>query len=151
MSPEQARGKPVDKRSDIWAFGCVLYEMLTGRRAFEGEDVSDTLACVLQRDPDLQALPSDTPLLYADSWFVAWRRIAIAGCLKSLSLHFRSTKRSTTKPQEPTARRPHQRLDHPSRRGRRAAGQPRSTPQEWSWPRSWEQAPSTSPRRGSPS
>ena len=44
MSPEQAKGRPVDKRSDIWAFGCVLYEMLTGRRAFDGEDVSDTLA-----------------------------------------------------------------------------------------------------------
>ena len=44
MSPEQAKGKPADKRSDVWAFGCVLYEMLTGKRAFEGDDVSDTLA-----------------------------------------------------------------------------------------------------------
>ena len=52
MSPEQARGKPVDKRADIWAFGCVLYEMLTGQRAFDGEDVSDTLARVLEREPD---------------------------------------------------------------------------------------------------
>ena len=48
MSPEQAKGKPVDRRADIWAFGCVLFEMLTGRRAFEGEDVSDTLASVLR-------------------------------------------------------------------------------------------------------
>jgi serine/threonine protein kinase len=51
MSPEQARGKAVDKRTDIWAFGCVLYEMLTGRRAFEGEDASDTMAAVLRDDP----------------------------------------------------------------------------------------------------
>jgi serine/threonine protein kinase len=51
MAPEQAKGRPVDKRADIWAFGVVLYEMLTGRRAFEGEDVSTTLAAVLMRDP----------------------------------------------------------------------------------------------------
>ena len=61
MSPEQARGKPVDKRADIWAFGCVLYEMLTGTRAFGGEDLSDTLATVLKRDPDWGTLPADTP------------------------------------------------------------------------------------------
>ena len=52
MSPEQARGRAVDKRSDIWAFGAVLYEMLTGRRAFDGEDVSDMLANILKREPD---------------------------------------------------------------------------------------------------
>ena len=52
MSPEQAKGKPADKRSDIWAFGCVLYEMLTGRRAFEADDVSDTLAALLRSEPD---------------------------------------------------------------------------------------------------
>ena len=57
MSPEQAKGKPADKRSDIWAFGCVLYEMLTGRRAFEGEDVSDTLAAVLRAEPHWKTLP----------------------------------------------------------------------------------------------
>src|SRR5437867_3815174 len=61
MSPEQARGKAVDKRADIWAFGCVLYEMLTGRRAFEGEDVTDTIAAVVRGEPDWNALPSDTP------------------------------------------------------------------------------------------
>ena len=58
MSPEQARGKAVDKRSDIWAFGCVLYEMLTGQRAFEGENVTDTLAAVLRAEPDWSALPA---------------------------------------------------------------------------------------------
>ena len=58
MAPEQAKGKRVDERSDIWAFGCVLYEMLTGKRAFEGEDVSDTLAAVLRGAPDWSVLPS---------------------------------------------------------------------------------------------
>ena len=58
MSPEQARGKPVDKRADIWAFGCVLYEMLTGRRAFSGEDVSDTLAGILRGDPEWSLVPA---------------------------------------------------------------------------------------------
>src|SRR5262245_54260259 len=57
MSPEQARGKVVDKRTDIWAFGCVLYEMLTGRRAFAGDEVSDALASVLAREPDWTLLP----------------------------------------------------------------------------------------------
>jgi serine/threonine-protein kinase len=61
MSPEQARGKPVDRRTDIWAFGAVLYEMLAARRAFEGDDVSDTLATVLKSDPDWSALPEDLP------------------------------------------------------------------------------------------
>jgi len=61
MSPEQARGTPVDSRTDIWAFGCVLYEMLTGRRAFAGDNVSDVLASVLAREPALAALPDTTP------------------------------------------------------------------------------------------
>ena len=61
MSPEQARGKAVDRRADIWAFGAVLYEMLTGRKAFEGETVSDTLAAVLRADIDWSKLPSQTP------------------------------------------------------------------------------------------
>jgi len=61
MAPEQAKGRPVDRRSDIWAFGCVLYEMLTGRRAFEGDDASDTLAAILRAEPDWNALPLQTP------------------------------------------------------------------------------------------
>jgi hypothetical protein len=61
MSPEQARGRPVDRRADIWAFGCVLYEMLTGRRAFEGETVTDVLAAVIKTDPDWDALPAGVP------------------------------------------------------------------------------------------
>jgi serine/threonine protein kinase len=61
MSPEQARGKAVDKRTDIWAFGCVLYEMLTGRRAFEGGTTSDTIVTILEREPDWTALPKRTP------------------------------------------------------------------------------------------
>ncbi|HEX5109173.1 MAG TPA: protein kinase, partial [Vicinamibacterales bacterium] len=61
MAPEQARGRAADKRSDVWAFGCVLYEMLTGRRAFQGEDVTDTLAAVLKSPPDWTALPPGVP------------------------------------------------------------------------------------------
>jgi Tol biopolymer transport system component len=61
MSPEQAKGKPVDKRSDVWGFGCVLFEMLTGARAFEGEDVSDTLAAILRAEPNWMLLPANVP------------------------------------------------------------------------------------------
>jgi len=61
MSPEQARGRRVDKRTDVWSFGCVVYEMLTGRAAFAGETVSDLIAMVLTREPDLTALPTATP------------------------------------------------------------------------------------------
>jgi len=61
MSPEQARGKTVDKRTDIWAFGCVLYEMLSGKMAFDGDTVSDTIAAILDREPDWSTLSADTP------------------------------------------------------------------------------------------
>ncbi len=61
MSPEQAKGKLVDRRTDIWAFGCVLYEMLAGRKAFEGETISDVLAAVIKTEPDWTAVPAGTP------------------------------------------------------------------------------------------
>ena len=61
MAPEQARGKAIDRRADIWAFGVVLYEMLTGRRAFEGDDISDVLASVLKSDPDWTSVPAEVP------------------------------------------------------------------------------------------
>ena len=61
MSPEQAKGRQVDKRADIWAFGVVLYEMLTGRQAFQGEDISSTLAKVIEREPDWTQIPARTP------------------------------------------------------------------------------------------
>ncbi len=66
MSPEQARGKPVDKRTDIWAFGCVLYELLTGRRIFAGETASDVLAAILTAEPRWDALPRQTPARIVD-------------------------------------------------------------------------------------
>ena len=61
MSPEQARGRAVDRRADIWAFGCVMYELLTGRRTFDGTEVTDVLARVIERDPEWRALPPNTP------------------------------------------------------------------------------------------
>ena len=61
MSPEQARGAPVDRRTDIWAFGCVLFEMLSGRQAFDGDTRSDIVVSILEKDPDWAALPADTP------------------------------------------------------------------------------------------
>jgi serine/threonine protein kinase/TolB-like protein len=61
MSPEQTRGQPVDKRADIWAFGCVLYETLTGKRAFLGQTISDVFSSILEKEPDWEALPAKTP------------------------------------------------------------------------------------------
>jgi eukaryotic-like serine/threonine-protein kinase len=61
MSPEQAKAKSVDRRTDVWAFGCVLFECLTGRQAFQGETVAEILASILKGDPDWQALPAATP------------------------------------------------------------------------------------------
>src|SRR5262249_4905326 len=61
MSTEQARGRRADQRSDIWAFGCLLYEMLTGKQAFTGEDIADILSGVMRTDPDWSLLPASTP------------------------------------------------------------------------------------------
>src|SRR5688500_2412049 len=61
MSPEQAKGRAADKRSDVWAFGCVLFEMLTGRRAFEGEDITEILAAIVRGEPDWKLFPSNAP------------------------------------------------------------------------------------------
>jgi eukaryotic-like serine/threonine-protein kinase len=61
MSPEQAKGRPIDKRADVWAFGCVLFEMLTARRAFDGEDVADAVVAVMSKEPDWSLLPPTTP------------------------------------------------------------------------------------------
>jgi serine/threonine protein kinase/Tol biopolymer transport system component len=61
MAPEQAKGREADKRCDVWAFGCVVYEMLTAKRAFDGEDITDTIASIMRGEPDWSALPADTP------------------------------------------------------------------------------------------
>jgi serine/threonine-protein kinase len=73
MSPEQSKGRPADKRSDVWAFGCVLYELLTGRRAFGGDDVGDTLATVLKSEPEWKLVPAEVPIPI---------RALVEGCLK---------------------------------------------------------------------
>jgi serine/threonine protein kinase len=65
-SPEQARGKAVDKRTDIWAFGCVMFELLTGKQAFAGDDITDILAAVVRAEPDWQGLPAATPVKIRD-------------------------------------------------------------------------------------
>ena len=89
MSPEQARGQVVDKRADIWAFGCVLFEMLTGRALFARDTLTDTLAAVVQSDPDWQALPAATPARIRD----LLRRCLQKDPQRRLSGHRRRTSR----------------------------------------------------------
>jgi serine/threonine-protein kinase len=78
MSPEQARGLALDPRTDLWSFGCVLFELLTGRQAFSGNSISDVLASILVREPDWEALPDDTP---------AGARLLLQRCLQKDSAH----------------------------------------------------------------
>ena len=80
MSPEQAKGKVADRRSDVWAFGAVLYEMLAGRRAFVGDDVSDTLVSVFRDEPDWSKLPDDVPERVRQAIQVACRRSPSSEC-----------------------------------------------------------------------
>jgi len=83
MSPEQARGAPTDKRTDIWAFGCVLYEMLAGRKAFPGKTISDFIAAVLTGEPDWDALPASTPPNVQALLRRCLRRTHRGGCVTS--------------------------------------------------------------------
>ena len=90
MSPEQARGQAVDKRTDIWAFGCVLFEMLAGRRAFDGDTISDTFVSILEHEPDWAALPAETPA--SDPH--AARAMPAKGSAQAAARHRRRTNRA---------------------------------------------------------
>jgi serine/threonine protein kinase len=83
MSPEQARGLPADKRADIWGFGCVLYEMLTGQMAFGGGTISDSIARVLEREPDWSALAPTTPEPLRRYCGAVLRKTRRSGCVTS--------------------------------------------------------------------
>ena len=96
MSPEQARGKPVDTRTDIWAFGCVLYEMLTGRRAFDGDGVSATLARVLEREPDWARLPATLSSVLRTYLVRCLQKDPRQRCMPSAMCGWRSRARSST-------------------------------------------------------
>jgi serine/threonine protein kinase len=109
MSPEQALGKPVDRRADIWAFGCVLYEMLTGMMAFRGEVVTETLAAVIRADPDWSLLPAAMAQHIRVFCSAACRRTPASGFKPSV-MHASRSKKSS---------RVHR--NHP-RRGRLAGG-----------------------------
>ena len=94
MSPEQARGKPVDKRADIWAFGCVLFEMLTGQRAFAGDDVQETFVAIMRDEPDWARLPAALSPALGSSFGVAFRRIRGGACRTSATCAWRWRVRS---------------------------------------------------------
>jgi serine/threonine protein kinase len=139
MSPEQARGKRVDKRSDIWAFGCVLFEMLTGRRAFEpstisgratsGADdddgVTDVLAAIITKEPEWTALPATTP---------ASLRTLLRRCLErtgGTASPISQTRDLNSRPHERKDRRPHPPLEHTVKSG--AMAKSAGSPQHWRW------------------
>ena len=107
MSPEQARGQPVDKRTDIWAFGCVLFEMLTGRPAFDGDTISDMFVSILEREPDWAVLPAETPPSSASCSSGASARIRRSGCTTSPTLASKSTIANHRCPQPQCRGRPH--------------------------------------------
>ena len=98
MSPEQARGKPVDKRADIWSFGVVFYEMLTGRRAFQGEDVSLTLASVMKSDVNATTLPPTSQRTCEPCCVGAWRRTRASAFVTSAMCASRWRGRSSHRP-----------------------------------------------------
>jgi serine/threonine protein kinase len=80
MSPEQARGEAVDERTDIWAFGCLLFELLTGKRAFQARPDRKRFRLVLEHEPDLQALPAKTLNKSSNCCDSVWRRMRAAAC-----------------------------------------------------------------------
>jgi serine/threonine protein kinase len=92
MAPEQARGRPVDKRADIWAFGCVLLEMLTGRAAFHGEAVTDTLGAVIHAEPEWSLLPKATPPSIRALCAAACTKTCACDCRQSAMRALRSKK-----------------------------------------------------------
>ncbi len=128
MSPEQARGLPVDKRTDIWAFGCVLFEMLTGRAVFSGGSTTDTLAAVLQHEPDWNGLPDRHRRRFASSCDAACRRI-------------RPGASTTSRMRASRSRRRWPRLSGSARRCERGSGRYRGL---WARSSSLESAPQSS-------
>jgi serine/threonine-protein kinase len=86
MSPEHSRGQAVDKRSDVWAFGCVLYEMLAGRRPFTGKDVPDVLAAIVRDEPDMGRLPPQTPAGIRRLVVDVWKR-TVGNVFRTLESH----------------------------------------------------------------
>jgi serine/threonine protein kinase len=97
MPPEQAKGKPVDKRADLWAFGCVLFEMLTGQRAFDGATIAEVMVGVIERPPEWAALPAKTPSSIRRLLDGVWRRTLGGGSIRRP----RQGWRLTTRPHRP--------------------------------------------------